>query len=290
MTTDTTQFQREINEYSDELQQRQRSMMQQYPARYYDFMGEDGQREANMMVVLDSQGRAMQAVLQYDRTLPTFTQNKVQRQAQGLLGSRFLGSSPITPLYIFEFGEQLDRIDVAHTGEDAQAGPEGSVNLLYIALGILGMFLVVGLLFWMLNSLFRGRQEIAAPTMTPVAMVQDVNASAPAAAVPTADVTAPGIQTNGLPGSKLANAAIGVGTTVKIRTGLRSFVRSQPGSDQGEVVGYLQDGDTALVIGGPTWLAGDSDTIVWWFVDLPDGVRGWTPANTSQFTLLDVAQ
>jgi hypothetical protein len=155
-------------------------------------------------------------------------------------------------------------------------------------LGILGMFVVAALLFWMLNSLFRGRQDVAdAPTATPVAM------AAPAAAVaaaPTADVNAPGIQTNGLPGSNLANPAIGVGKTVKIRSGLRSAVLSAAGPDQGDIVGYMQDGDTAVVIGGPTWLQGDSDTIVWWYVDLPDGVRGWTPANTSQFTLLDVVQ
>jgi hypothetical protein len=290
MTSDTTKFHREINEYSDDLQQRQRNLLQPYPARYYDFMSEDGQREANMVVVLDSQGRAMQAVLQYDHTLPTFTQNKVQRQAQGLLSSRFLGSGETTPLYIFEFGDQLARVDVAHTGEDALAGPEGSVNLLYVALGILGMFLVVGLLFWLLNGLFRGRQEIAAATATPLALPAAANLAPPVGAVPTADVTAPNIQTNGLPGSKLANPAIGVGATVKIRSGLRSFVRSEAGSDQGEVIGYMQDGETAVVIGGPTWLPGDSDTIVWWYVELADGVRGWTPANTSQFTLLDVAQ
>ncbi len=27
-------------------------------------------------------------------------------------------------------------------------------------------------------------------------------------------------------------------------------------------------------------------TIVWWFVELPDGTRGWTPANTSEFRVL----
>ena len=238
-----------------------------------------------MVVVLDSQGRALQAVLHYDHTLPTFTQSKLQRQAQSILSSRFLGSGATTPLYIFEYGNQVGRADVMHTGEDA--APEGSVNLLYVGVGILAMFVVAALLFWMLNSLFRGRQEVAdAPTATPMVMA----APAAAAAAPTADVNAPGIQTNGLPGSKLASPAIGVGKTVKIRSGLRSSVLSEPGPDQGEVVGYMQDGDTAVVIGGPTWLQGDSDTIVWWYVDLPDGVRGWTPANTSQFTLLDVAQ
>ncbi len=286
MTSDAKQFQQDINAYSDQLQQQHRDKLQPYAARYYDFVGEDGQREANMVVVLDSQGRALQAVLHYDHTLPTFTQSKLQRQAQSILSSRFLGSGATTPLYIFEYGNQVGRADVMHTGEDA--APEGSVNLLYVGVGILAMFVVAALLFWMLNSLFRGRQEVAdAPTATPVVM------AAPAAAVaaaPTTDVNAPGIQTNGLPGSKLANPAIGVGKTVKIRSGLRSSVLSVPGPDQGEVVGYMQDGDTAVVIGGPTWLQGDSDTIVWWYVDLPDGVRGWTPANTSQFTLLDVAQ
>lgn len=286
MTSDAKQYQQDINAYSDELQQQHRDKLQPYAARYYDFVGEDGQREANMVVVLDSQGRALQAVLHYDHTLPTFTQSKLQRQAQSILSSRFLGSGATTPLYIFEYGNQVGRADVMHTGEDA--APEGSVNLLYVGIGILAMFVVAALLFWMLNSLFRGRQEVAdAPTATPMVMAAPAEA---AAAAPTADVNAPGIQTNGLPGSKLASPAIGVGKTVKIRSGLRSSVLSEPGPDQGEVVGYMQDGDTASVIGGPTWLQGDSDTIVWWYVDLPDGVRGWTPANTSQFTLLDVAQ
>ena len=288
MTSEAKQFQQDINAYSDELQQQQRSLQPQYPARYYEFVGEDGKREANMVVVLDSQGRAMQAVLHYDHTLPTYTQSKVQRQAQGILSTRFLGGGTSTPLFVFEYGNQVGRLDVMHTGEDA--APAGSVNLLYVVLGILGMFLVAALLFWMLNSLFRGRQEVTdAPTTTPVAMAAPAEAAAVAAA-PTADVNAPGIQTNGLPGSKLANPAIGVGKTVKIRQGLRSAVMSEPGPDQGELRGYMQDGDTAVVIGGPTWLQGDSDTIVWWYVDLSDGIRGWTPANTSQFTLLDVVQ
>ena len=126
-----------------------------------------------------------------------------------------MGGGTSTPLFVFEYGNQVGRLDVMHTGEDA--APEGSVNLLYVVLGILAMFVVAALLFWMLNSLFRGRQEVTeGPTATPVVV------AAPAAAVaaaPTADVNAPGIQTNGLPGSKLANPAIGVGKTVKIRRG-----------------------------------------------------------------------
>ena len=286
MTSDAKQFQQDINAYSDQLQQQHRDKLQPYAARYYDFVGEDGQREANMVVVLDSQGRALQAVLHYDHTLPTFTQSKLQRQAQSILSSRFLGSGATTPLYIFEYGNQVGRADVMHTGEDA--APEGSVNLLYVGVGILAMFVVAALLFWMLNSLFRGRQEVAdAPTATPMVMAAP---AAAAAAAPTADVNAPGIQTNGLPGSKLASPAIGAGKTVKIRSGLRSSVLSAAGS--GPRRGRRLHAGWGH--GGCDWradvAAGDSDTIVWWYVDLPDGVRGWTPANTSQFTLLDVAQ
>jgi hypothetical protein len=287
MTTDTTQFQREINEYSDELQQKQRTLQQQYPARYFDLMGENGQREATMVVVLDSQGRALQAILQFDPTLPTFTQNKVQRQAQQLLGARFLGSGSTTPLYILELGDQVARVDVPHSGEDAQGGGEGSVNLLYLALGILGLFIALALLFWILNTIFRNPGANATPAATP-AIVAPAAAPAAAGVAPTADVTAPGVQTNDLPASRLADAAIGVGTTVQILPGLRSFVRTEPGAEAGEIAGYLQDGDTALVVGGSTWLQGDSDTIVWWYVELENGVRGWTPANTSQLKLLEV--
>jgi hypothetical protein len=287
MTIDTTQFQREINEYSDELQAR--NMPPSYSARYYDFMGDDGQFEANMVVVLDSQGRALQAMLRYDSALSVTTQNKVVRRGQRVLSTEYLGSGPTTPLYIYDFGHPFNRIDVEHTGERAQGKGDGSVNLLYIVGGIVGLFLIAALVFALLNGLFRRGETTAAAT--PAAAVPPAATVAPGVgATPTVDVNAPTIQTNGLPGSRLANPAIGVGSTVRIIDGLRSFVRSAPGSDQGEIVGYMQDGSTAVVIGGPTWLQGNTDTIVWWFVRLPNGVEGWTPANTSEVKLLDVVQ
>jgi hypothetical protein len=95
--------------------------------------------------------------------------------------------------------------------------------------------------------------------------------------------------TNGLAVSANADATLAVGMQVRIRAGLRSFVRSEPGPESGEEVGFLEDGATATIVGGPTWLPGDIDTIVWWYVETADGVRGWTPANTSQLTLLEPA-
>ena len=74
--------------------------------------------------------------------------------------------------------------------------------------------------------------------------------------------------------------------TAVIAEGLRSFVRTEPGADQGQPLGYLQDGESAVIQGGPVWLAGDADTIVWWNVTTASGLIGWTPANTSDVTLL----
>ena len=45
--------------------------------------------------------------------------------------------------------------------------------------------------------------------------------------------------------------------------------------------------DQAIIVGGPVWAPGDSDTIVWWLVQLPDGTEAWAPANTSKLRLLE---
>jgi hypothetical protein len=63
-------------------------------------------------------------------------------------------------------------------------------------------------------------------------------------------------------------------------------LRSQPGADAGIVVGAMSDGQVATIIGGPHMTQGDSDTIVWWLVELEDGTQAWAAANTSQQTLL----
>lgn len=292
MTTEPSPLQREIrqiNAYSDELQQNARSQLQAIPARYHNFLGENGQREGRLVVLLDSQGRAMEAELAYDRSLPELTQSKVQRLAKKLLATSYASSGPDIPIYIYELGQQFDRDTVPNRYAEEQ-GP-GSVNVLYVVVGILVLFFVVGLLFAMLNVLFRDRQEAVAPTATP-ALLAPVDAAA--GAVPsitaTIDPAAFTVQTNDLPPSRNANPDIGVNKTVRIRDQLKSFVRSQPGSDQGEALGFLQDGETAVVVGGPIMLQGDSDTIVWWYVQLADGTRGWTPANTSTLSLLEPVQ
>lgn len=285
---------REINAYSDRIQQDARNQTPAIPARCHDFLDADGQREARLVVLLDSRGRAIEADLYYDSTLPGYTQNRMQRMAKNLLGASYASSGPNIPFYAYDLGQQLDSDAVINRYAPDES--RGSINVLYVAGGIVALFFIVGILFAMLNVLFRSRQEAAVPTATPalIATFNDAaQSAAPAAAAgPTATIDPASliVQTNNLPASRNANPNIGVNQTVRIRDQLRSFVRSQPGSDQGEAVGFLQNGETALVIGGPQLLAGDSDTIVWWYVQLNDGTRGWTPANTSTLALLEPVQ
>jgi uncharacterized protein YgiM (DUF1202 family) len=65
---------------------------------------------------------------------------------------------------------------------------------------------------------------------------------------------------------------------------------SEPGPDQSKVIGHIKAGDEATIIGGPVLLQGNTDTIVWWQVQFDDGSQAWVPANTSDVTLLGVAQ
>jgi hypothetical protein len=89
-----------------------------------------------------------------------------------------------------------------------------------------------------------------------------------------------------LPKSRNARDDLGIGMRVTIVPGLQLALRSQPGADAGIVVGVMRDGQAALIIGGPHMTQGDSDTIVWWLVELEDGTQAWAAANTSQQTLL----
>ena len=62
MTTDPLPYQdelREINAYSDRMQQDVRNQAPPIPARCHDFLDVDGQREARLVVLLDSRGRAI---------------------------------------------------------------------------------------------------------------------------------------------------------------------------------------------------------------------------------------
>jgi fumarylacetoacetate (FAA) hydrolase len=64
-------------------------------------------------------------------------------------------------------------------------------------------------------------------------------------------------------------------------------LRTEAGAAAGEPTGFMQNQQEAILIGGPIWMPGDTDTIVWWYVRLDNGQEAWAPANTSRLTLLE---
>lgn len=315
----TDEFSRHANSISADIQQQESDARPRLPADCYVLLADTARSDtvppntarpdtarpdtarpdARLFVLNDGAGNATHAELHfYNPLLTPSEQDRIKRVAQGILRKRYFGAAGETPLQIFAAYPPVETVQVTHTGAQVQiaapppvaevAAPgEPGIDVRWVIAGVAILFVSAAIIFWLLNGLLR-RSE---PAVTAPATAGAAAAVGPAASAPTAapSVAAPAqqIQTNNLPASKNANPAIGIGKTVRIREGYQSFVRSQPGGDQGEEVGLLQNGGTAIVLGGPVWLQGDSDTIVWWYVQLPDGTQGWTAANTSQFTLLD---
>jgi hypothetical protein len=93
-----------------------------------------------------------------------------------------------------------------------------------------------------------------------------------------------------LPVSRNARSDLGIGVRVQVVPGLRVALRSQPSAEVGVTVGEMTDGDVATILAGPEYTQGDTDTIVWWYVNLPNGTEAWVAANTSTQTLLMPAE
>jgi len=110
-----------------------------------------------------------------------------------------------------------------------------------------------------------------------------------AAIEPTVAPILLGEQTNGLPVSRNADASLAVGQRIRVLPGFQVSLVSEPKPEESLVVGYLEEGEEATIFDGPVYAKGNSDTIVWWHVRLNDDSTAWIPANTSDATLLSVA-
>jgi hypothetical protein len=112
------------------------------------------------------------------------------------------------------------------------------------------------------------------------------NSSQSAASTSAQAVDSGAVQGAELPPSVNARADLGIGMRVRIVDGLSLTLRTEAGATAGQEVGYMGNGDQALIVGGPAMTQGNSDTIVWWYVRLDNGVEAWAAANTSEQTLL----
>lgn len=153
-------------------------------------------------------------------------------------------------------------------------GPDGNLYVLSVQMGTL------------YRIRWTGVAGLPAPTPTRKGETTTASAGTPvpgATAVPAAKAPAAGAPAQA---SKNANPDIATGKRVKIRNGYSISVRSKPGADAGRELGVMGGGEQAIVIGGPEAIAGDGDTIIWWYVRTDSGIEGWVPANTAEAALL----
>ena len=240
---------------------------------------------ASLTVEVDDELRAVRSELCFHGQPEATERDGILRTAYNILAKRYVGDDESTPIVVFRRDSQYPVGLVTHEEGGAVYEPEPTVPLWIVAAATALIFVALFFVSQLDNvtgALAPDRSAVIAVSSAAVPTPPQEFEPAPAA---TGPASAPP-NTNGLPPSRNADSRLAVGMTVVIENGLRSFVRTEPGADQGQPLGYLQDGEQAVIQGGPVWLEGDADTIVWWNVSTQSGLIGWTPANTSNVTLL----
>lgn len=266
------------------------SELQAINGHYFNITDSDGAPLAGLMVLLDRKERPVRAELHLHESTTGALYDQAVRQAQLLVTDRYYGPGQMPLIVLFARLAQ-DRIPVPLQPPPPPTGLPGWVRPAAIALIAL---IVFGGLGWYLNDLIGGsssnsdaQQSAVVPSAVQPAAAEPSDAQ-PGAAQPVAEQPQGRIfEMNGLPVSVNA-LPLDLGQKVQLRVGIQGItLRTLAGATAGEVIGYLQPPTQATIINGPIWLQGNSDTIVWWFVRTDDGVEAWTPANTSEFTLLE---
>lgn len=257
--------------------------LQTIDADYYNITDSAGAPLAGLLVLLDRKRRPVRAELHLSEDVDGHRYDLALRQAQLLLGDRYYADAPL-PLIVLYARLAQERIPVTleqpppASGAPAWLRPVAMTLLALVLFGAGGWFL-------------RGVLEGGGGSGTPATQVEaaSVSPAQPQAAQAEAGTETAGriFETNGLPASRNA-LPLDIGQRVQLRAGIQGVaLRTEPGANAGEVVGYLEPPMQVTIINGPVWLRGNSDTIVWWYVQLDDGRRAWTAANTSDLTLLE---
>ncbi|MCL4835950.1 MAG: hypothetical protein KJZ86_26155 [Caldilineaceae bacterium] len=258
------------------------SDLQSIHGDYYNITDSEGAPLAGLLVLMDRKDRPVRAELHLHESTTGTLYDQAVRQAQLLVADRYFGL-PQLPLIVLYARLAQDRISVPLQAPPPPTGLPGWARPAALALVALLIFGAAG---WFLNDLLGGKssesgqQTVATPL--PAASTAAETAQ-PVAVEPAGRI----FETNGLPVSRNA-LPLDLGQQVQLRAGIQGVtLRTLAGATAGEVVGYLEPAMKATIINGPLWLQGNSDTIVWWFVRTESGVEAWTPANTSEFTLLE---
>lgn len=271
---------------------RARTDVQSIDASYYYVTDTEGSPIAGLLVLLDSVGRPVRGELHLYDELDDRQREFAVRQARSLLRDHYEGHQPVT-MRILQTYQERNAVEVALEPPSGRPrprrGPGRRPSWLPLAAG-LGALLLLALLVYLVTTWMGRDVQTATATPEPAAAqvegTPEAAAEAGDAASGAASATLLGEQRNDLPPSVRADNTLGVGQRVRVLPGYSTFLRSEPGATAGEELGHLTGDDEAQIIDGPVWMPGVSDTIVWWYVRADDGREGWTPANTSDLTLL----
>ncbi len=254
---------------------RARDLLQAIDAEYFNVSDADGAPIASLIVLLDRKRQPVRAELHLSGSASNEGGAAAVRQAQHILEDHYAGPETLS-LQVWQSFLRSDTLEVplppTQAGTATESAPSRRIWPIIAAIAALLMLAVV---VWAL--FFRPTATTAEPTPTPTEAVQAEQAQPAADANTSVD----------LPTSKNADPNLSIGKRVRIKPNLRLTLRSEAGADAGESVGFMENGQEAVIIAGPTLLPGNSDTIVWWFVRLDDGVEAWAAANTSELTLLE---
>lgn len=264
------------------------SQLQAVQADYYTIVDAEEWPIAGLIVLVDRRKQPVRAELHLYEELADHRNEFALRQSQIVLSERYYSDEPIQ-LQVMQSYAWRETLQVRANAEPLPqtADPLAFVQQYWQYILAASAALVLIALIWAITAFFRsGREDTPVTTANSAEQSQAVTAPAAAATAPAAPA-----QDNGLPTSRNADPALAVGRRMRVLAGIDGVsLVSEPGPDQSKVIGHFKAGDEANIIGGPVLLQGNSDTIVWWQIQLDTGGQAWIPANTSEVTLLGLAQ
>jgi hypothetical protein len=286
----------------DPAQVASRALLQPIEAQFYNVARNDGTPIAGLIVLVDSRKNPVRAELHLHEGISDESGRQAVRQAQHIIEDRYTGPDAI-PMQVWQSFLRSDHplpVQLNPENVAASKGAKSSVSMpampampsmatvkssrwtpVAAVAGILALFAIVwGLWAWL------------GPDSSPAANSGGVgvgleSAEADLEGQELAPVESSAQTTGDLPASVNANANLSLGKRVQMITGLSQPVRSAAGANAGEEIGTLEGGAEYLIVGGPTMLPGQSDTIVWWEIQFNDDQTGWVAANTSSRPLLE---
>ncbi len=260
-------------------------------ATFFNLTDTNGRAIAGLMLLLDRMNRPVRAELHFYEEIDGFLRDNTIRQAQAILQERYYSREPVTlrVMYVFQDRNSYD-VTLPEPGNMTDQKPAAKKSHWKTIAAVAAAVVLVIAIGWAASRMLNGGSDAQVAAEAPIQETPaggDATGETPAETEEStiaSEVTP--MQAGNLPESTNARSDLAVGMRASILPGLQSFIRTEPDAVAGENMAIFQDGDSGLLVDGPVMKPGTSDTIVWWRIMSDDGVEGWVPANTSQFTLL----